>query len=149
MNYSPEAPTTGTLVIIDKDGAKYSLPGAFPGSGRTEDYQLSSPNSPCPTDKARSIQLGEFSSATRIFLCDSDWYDRGPDQVFWLEFLTTRKITSTDAIELEYIDSYQVGQIIKPGVQLIGKFHRGSESPRDKLSFVRFTAPTAPPADQP
>lgn len=137
--------TTGTLVIIDKDGAKYSLAGPPPGSGQVKDYRLSDDGSPCPTDIARKIQFGEFKSATRIFLCDINNYSTGEDQVFWMEFMTTRKVTSTDVMELEYIDTYQVGQIIEPGLRLVGKYHRGSEALRDTLSFVRITAPTAPP----
>ena len=146
---SPPPASTGSLVIIDKNEAKYALPGPIPGSGAVIDYSLNRDNTPCPNDIARNIQLGEFKSATRIFLCDHDHYSKKEDQVFWLEFLTIRKLTSTQSIELEYIDSYQPGQIIKPGLMLVGKFHKGTEPVRDKLSFVRITAPTAPPAPEP
>lgn len=147
MNAHTAASTTatGSLVILDKDNAKYSVAGPPSGSGVYQEWTLTDPNPPCPNDVARQIQLGEFASATRIFLCDSDWYTHSEDQRFWMEFMTTRKLTATRLIELEEAYGYQVGQIIAPGLLLVGKWRRGTDNIRDSLSYIRITAPTSPP----
>lgn len=137
--------TTGSLIILDKDARKYTVPGPPVGSGRTLEYKLSLPGQPCPDNVARKIQLVDFSSATRITLADLPEADPSVPYSFILVLLTTRKITTTEAIELEQIFTYQPGQIVRPGMLLVSKFHRESTQIHDALSLIEIRAPNTPP----
>ncbi len=140
----PIPSTTGSLIILDKDNAKYEVPGPPPGSGDRLAYNLESPNQPCPNNVARKIQLGELSSATRIQLCDTPDSEL-ENHEFFLILMTTHKKTSTALIELETIFTYQKGQIVQPGLLLVDKYLRSGASIRDNLSYIVFNAPTTPP----
>jgi hypothetical protein len=139
----------GKLLIRDKDNATYTLMGPPPGSGQSIDYVLTEPDSPCPNDVARFFQVTEFPSATRIFMCDNTYFSDDKEQSFYMEVVTTRKRTSVEAIELEYVPSYTPDEIMEPGVQLVRIFRKGSEQIRDRLSFVRITASTDAPDPNP
>ncbi|WP_434681194.1 hypothetical protein J3P77_08920 [Pseudomonas sp. R1-18] len=140
----PTPSTAGSLVILDKDNAKYVVPGPPPGSGELHAWDLALPHMPCPNNVARKIQLGEFSSATRIELCDRV-YPEFRNHEFLLVLMTTHKTTSTELIELETIFTYQEGRIVQPGLLLVNKYLRSGASIRDNLSYIKFYGPTTPP----
>lgn len=138
--------TSGNIIIRDKDNATCSLVGPPNGSGTYLTYRFTDSNSPCPYDKCRTIQFDAFSSGTLIFLSDNDSVDEAKDQNFWMELITTRKRTSTAIIELDLIDTFQPGEIIRPGLMLKRKYRKNNDAQiRDALSGVRIQAPTSPP----
>ncbi|WP_341520425.1 hypothetical protein AABC73_18550 [Pseudomonas sp. G.S.17] len=145
-NTATSVASSGAILIRDKDNATCSLPAPASGSGETKIYGFRESDSPCKNDTARTVQFTDLPSATKILLADRDDAIESEDQNFWFSFVTTRKRTSTIIIELEYIDTYAVGDIIEPGLQLTGKYRKnGNAQIRDTLSGVSIRAATSPP----
>ncbi|WP_426114938.1 hypothetical protein [Pseudomonas sp. DSP3-2-2] len=145
-NTAPGVASSGIITIRDKDEASCALPAPPIGSGETKIYGFRETSSPCRNDTARSVQFNDFPSATQVVLADIEDASESEDQNFWFKFVTTRKRTSTTIIQLATIDTFQVGDIIQPGLRLIGKYRKnGNAQIHDRLSGVSITAATSPP----
>lgn len=143
-----QAPTnTGTILIRDKDEAPCHLSGPVPGSGEEIVYSFTASDSPCIDNTARTVQFAEFPSATIIVFYDGrEGNTSDLNQNFWFEVRTTRKRTSTTILHLENFGSYQAGDIIEPGLQMVAKYRKSPNAQiRDALSCVCIHAATTPP----
>lgn len=137
----------GTITLMDKDKHQCSLDVPEPGKSIT--YSFYPGAGRCENDKARDIEVNEVPSATEILLTDNGDCTQDSKHEFWFKFRTTKKQTTTDYIELEYLKSYTAGQIIRPGLQLVDKWvKQANPIIRDKLSCVKITTSAAPPASQ-
>jgi hypothetical protein len=103
-------------------------------------------NKPCKDDWARTVQFAELPSATVILMTDFGDCSKDSPRQSWQEIKTIKKNTSSTIIEIEYLDTFSSGQIIEPGLQLLGKFHNPESPIRDRLGCVKITTSAAPPA---
>lgn len=133
---------TGSIILRDKDNAICNIP--VPEPGTTKQYSIDW--EPCGrfNDRARTIQLAEVPSATTIIIANRGncQADDTNEYMPWFKMKTTKKLTSTMPIEIEYLATFQKGQIIEPGLQM--KDFRTNGSNRDNISCVRISTSYMP-----
>lgn len=123
-----------------------SIPTPNGPVGEVWTYAFMAQKSPCKNDDAESIELESLPSAARILLTDSRMCDTSSDNDFWIELRTTTKSTTASALRLDDIMTFPKGAIIAPGLKLVDYYREGSETAINKLSCVRITTSSAPPA---
>lgn len=136
---------TGTVAFLDKD--KYTCYLDAPPPGQDVTYIFNTSETLCENNSARDIQFNRLPSATRILITDLPTCEKknGDNSWFWFEFKTTRQPTDTEFMELEYLKTYQPGQIIRPGLQLVDRYVMNGKPVRDNVSCVKIWASAAPP----
>lgn len=138
-------PSTGSVAFLDKD--KHTCYVEAPPPGTTLFWDFTRPNTPCKNNTARHIEFNGLPSATTILITDLATCEKknGDNSWFWFEFKTTKKVTTTDFIELEYLKTYQPGAIIAPGLQLKDRYVQQGKEVRDNVSCILIKASAAPP----
>lgn len=142
-----ESPASFSNVVLrDKDNRICTL--AVPAPGKEIKYVLDQHGQgKCAPDTARSIELVNVPSATRIYIYDylDCVLDRNRDD-FFIHLITTKKRTQSSIIELEYITSFSNNMFVDPGVLLGESFAKHSESASDNASCVKIVTSAQPPS---
>jgi hypothetical protein len=135
---------TGTITLRDKDDAICNLPAPAPGNTKT--YILNDNGNPCGkwNDKARSFQLSEMPSATKILFANHQDCVTSSTSGPWFYLRTTNKRTTTDIIQFPFLATYQPNQIVAPGLQMFSLQPAGNN--RDTLTCVRIITSPGPPS---
>ncbi|MCJ8205292.1 hypothetical protein [Pseudomonas sp. RGM2987] len=144
LTYSATAYSAmGTIILRDKDNAICSLP--VPEPGQSKGYSFVNAPLQCEgwNKRARTLELAEVPSATRIILSDSVDCGRYSSNS-WLVLKTRKKQTNTSIIAIEYLTTFQKDAIIEPGLQMIDLQIKTEF--RDKVSCVHITTSAAPPS---
>jgi hypothetical protein len=145
-------PPSGPTGMIGFRVAEQELPCALPvpkgPTGESVTYFLNALDSPCSPNVHESIELEGVPSATRILLTDDDAClktgNDGHDD-FWVELRTTAKSVTMSKIPIDEFFTYSPGAIVRPGLQLVDYYRKGSSEATKKLSCVRVTTSSSPP----
>ncbi|WP_236238407.1 hypothetical protein [Pseudomonas faucium] len=158
---------SGTILLLDKDNDQCALTVPGEGTGQRVQYELNLEdyyeNSNCYNLQPRQIKFDNLPSAARILITDglgctketrSDDDDDENDQDtrnFWIELRTTRKDTSSGWFEVDDLVTFNTGEIISPGLQMVDKYVKQPSLARDTASCIRITTSSAtePPTPTP
>ncbi|MFJ4110466.1 hypothetical protein [Pseudomonas sp. NPDC089758] len=144
FNHAANAQVGGTITLLDKEGDKCALSVPGPGTGVTQQFNLTAHGSvtKCKDWKVRSIVLTDLPSAARIYITDDPWCTPGKGEHAITVRTTINPTTSTNpSTPWEIIDLYAVapGQIITPGLQLINKRMEQGANTRDSVKCIEVT----------
>ncbi|MFJ4375659.1 hypothetical protein ACIP1T_24005 [Pseudomonas japonica] len=141
----------GTIILYDTQNNACTLSVPPAGSNKKLQYEFGADESPCRglNNKIRQIIFGNLPSAVGILATDDPDCrtkdENGKDiDDFWLELRTTSRRTSTDQLQLTLFWTYEPGDIVKPGVRLVGRYVRGENANvLDRMSCMRITTSAA------
>ncbi|MFB4394943.1 MULTISPECIES: hypothetical protein [unclassified Pseudomonas] len=158
----------GNILLLDKDNDQCALTVPGEGTGQRVQYELNLedyyPNSNCYDLLPREIKFDKLPSAARILITDGlgctkalrsdddddDENDRDTRH-FWVELRTTRKDTSSVFYAVEDLVTFNIGEIITPGLQMVDKYVKQPGLARDTASCIRIitSSATVPPTPVP
>jgi len=142
--YSAIALSAGSIILRNKDNDICTLFVPDPGSSVTFNLDRAG-NGKCAINSARSIQFAEIPSATQIELFDNGDCEIVSTDKFHIDLRTTHKQTSTSIIEIAYLNTFEDGTIVEPGLKLTYGNVKQGHTARDNLDCVRIiTSAKAP-----
>ncbi|WAB99508.1 hypothetical protein OSW16_07650 [Pseudomonas putida] len=144
FNHAANAQAGGTITLLNPDKKKCALYIPGPGSGVTQQFNLSAQGSvaECKDWKVRSIVLTDLPSAATIYMTDDPWCTRGQGKHEITLRTAIAPTTSTDPqTPWEIIDLYAVApkNMIAPGLQLREKRMEQGANPRDSVKCIEVT----------
>lgn len=122
--------TDGNIELLNKEGETDCTLDFV-----TAQHRLGQGNG-CRNDYAYRFRLNNVPSAATLILADAG--DCGEDENFYFEFKTIKYETSTDAIVLTEVTTFDEGAVVRPGLRLIKKIWNGKDSIEGKLTCVKI-----------
>lgn len=143
FNHAATAQTGGTITLLDKDSNKCSFDIPGPGSGVTQQFNLTAYGSSmqCTDWKVRSLVLTDLPSAATIYMTDHEWCERGKGK-HQISLRTVKNSTSTDPSapwEIANLYAFAEKSIITPGLQLVSKRQDQGADPKDSVKCIEVT----------
>ncbi|UTL82539.1 hypothetical protein [Pseudomonas putida] len=151
FNHAANAQSGGTITLLDPNNNKCSFDIPGPGSGVTQQFNLTAHGSSmqCKDWKVRSLVLTDLPSAATIYMTDDPWCARGAGE-HEITLRTVTNGTSTDPAtpwEIANLYAFAAKSIITPGLQLSSKRQQQGADPKDSINCIEVS--TSPGIDSP
>lgn len=144
--------STGVITFRDKDENSCSVNVPPIGSGLRWQYEFRGNSTPCTDNTAITFAISDVPSAAQIFFGDEAACSKqlSDNNQFWFELKTIKKLTNTEILQLTYLDTFNKGSIVRPGLQLVDKGRLNQDGHiREKLSCVRITVSSSEQTPEP